>query len=86
MQQLKCEEQGLLKDEFVTDIIDCFEKKNGNIKPLKDKVKELGVTVNVDGMGKIARVCGTNYILPGLISYYLKRINLLHLGMVMIRY
>lgn len=48
----QCEEQGLLKDEFVTDIIDCFEKKNGNIKPLKDKVKELGVTVNVDGMGE----------------------------------
>lgn len=48
----QCEEQGLLKDEFVADIIDCFEKKNGNIKPLKDKAKELGVTVNVDGMGE----------------------------------
>lgn len=23
----QCEEQGLLKDEFVTDIIDCFEKR-----------------------------------------------------------
>lgn len=49
---MQCEEQGLLKDEFIADIIDCFEKKNGNIKVLKDKVKELGITVNVDGMGE----------------------------------
>ena len=48
----QCEEQGLLKDEFAADIIDCFEKKNGNIKSLKDKAKELGVTVNVDGIGE----------------------------------
>lgn len=48
----QCEEQGLLKDEFVEDIIDCFEKRDGNIKRLKDKAKELGVTVNVDGIGE----------------------------------
>lgn len=52
----QCEEQGLLKDEFVTDIIDCFEKRNGNIKQLKDKVKELGVTVNVDGIGENSKI------------------------------
>lgn len=48
----QCEEQGLLKDEFVADIIDCFEKKNGNIKLLKDKAKELGVTLDIDGIGE----------------------------------
>lgn len=51
----QCEEQGLLKDEFATDIIECFERKNGNIKILKDKAKELGVTVNIDGIEETSK-------------------------------
>lgn len=48
----QCEEQGLLKDEFAKDIIDCFERKNGDIRSLKEKAKELGVSVSVNGLGE----------------------------------